>query len=109
MKPIQPHQVFIRLARPLRGSGEIPNGLGIAQLWPTLNAPSMRPVVHSTLKRWRERLAAMAAWAMEMYCGAGLDIFSQIATPDGYAGIAEIHDGNAFTGRAFPWLHFEKC
>ena len=51
----------------MRGSGEIPNGLGMAQLWPTLNAPSIRPVVHSTLRRWRESLAAWAAWAMEMY------------------------------------------
>ena len=52
----------------------MPNGFGIAQLWPILNAPSMRPVVHSTLRRWRESLAAWAAWVREMYCGAGLSI-----------------------------------
>ena len=51
----------------MRGSGEIPNGLGMAQLLPTLKAPSMRFVVHSTLKRWRESLAAWAAWVSEMY------------------------------------------
>ena len=51
----------------IRGSGEIPNGLGIAQLFPILNASSMRPVVHNTLKRWRESLAAWAAWVSEMY------------------------------------------
>ena len=58
----------------IRGSGEIPNGLGIAQIWPTLKAPSMRPVLHNTLKRWRERLAALAAWAMERYRGLSLGI-----------------------------------
>ena len=51
----------------MRGSGEIPNGLGIAQLFPILKASSMRPVAHSTLSRWRERLAAFAAWVSEMY------------------------------------------
>ena len=63
----------------MRGSGEIPNGLGMAQLWPILNAPSMRPVVHNTLRRWRESLAAWAAWAIDMYSGAGLSILISAA------------------------------
>ena len=52
----------------------MPNGFGMAQLWPILNAPSMRPVLHSTLKRWRERLAALAAWAIDRYRGLSLGI-----------------------------------
>ena len=67
MKTTHTYQVLIRRARPLRGSGEMPNGLGMAQLWPILNAPSMRPVVHSMLSRCRERLAVLAAWVREMY------------------------------------------
>ena len=61
--------VFLGL---MRGSGEIPNGFGMAQLCPILKAPSMRPVAHNTLKRWRDRLAAFAAWAIEMYLSMGL-------------------------------------
>ena len=93
----------------MRGSGEIPNGFGMAQLWPSLKAPSMRPVMHNTLKRWRERLAAFAAWVMEMYCGLSLDIFSYVATFNYYARVYEIYNGKALPGRAFSCLHFKKC
>ena len=62
----------------MRGSGEIPNGLGMAQLCPILNAPSMRPVAHRTLSRCRDRLAAFAAWVRERCFGLslGMDLIS---------------------------------
>ena len=51
----------------MRGSGEIPNGLGIAQECPILWAPAIRPVVHSTRNRWHDSWAAAAAWVRERY------------------------------------------